>query len=133
MSLFFKKYRSILRPPPPASLAPVSILRPSFAPKISMSVSGPLPKFLWPQPQNFQHNYNRRKKMVVWCGAHFISIPTFWNLFGHFAKNQHSSERNSTPNSTLEIFYNCKRKLNKTQYDWIPGKSQNSKKFHTKN
>ena len=24
-------------------------------------------------------------------------------------------------------------KTNKTQYDWFPGKSQNSKKFHTKN
>ena len=23
--------------------------------------------------------------------------------------------------------------INKTQYDWFPGKSQNSKKFHTKN
>ena len=30
-------------------------------------------------------------------------------------------------------FLNNKISLNKTQYDWFPGKSQNSKKFHTKN
>ena len=28
---------------------------------------------------------------------------------------------------------NVKININKTQYDWFPGKSQNSKKFHTKN
>ena len=38
-----------------------------------------------------------------------------------------------SPDFSLSYFINRpKVQFNKTQYDWFPGKSQNSKKFHTK-
>ena len=51
---------------------------------------------------------------------------------GHFSAKKGGFWVKKPPQGVHKIFWG-QNNINKTQYDWFPGKSQNSKKFHTKN